>query len=280
MDTLGTLLKAERESQKKSLEDVSKKLKIKSEYLEAIEGDNYSLLPPEVYAKAYLRAYAESLGLESDGILSLYRQGMEGSGDVPADPTGQEIDAAPLKKIGVSVFSWKSLLLIAVSTLLFLLVFLNQGPDKRDAPVTVPATADVKEIAKETPKGTAVGTFKETALETFNKTAQKTPEETPLATVKETAMDTNPGELNLTVQARDLTWVAVSIDGGKPKEWQLREGASISFTAADKFALKIGNAGGTRIVLNDRDIGDLGPQGKVVDIVLTQKMVEGQGKHE
>jgi len=36
------------------------------------------------------------------------------------------------------------------------------------------------------------------------------------------------------------------------------------------FKLKIGNAGGTRLILNGEDLGSLGPPGKIVDLTLTE----------
>ena len=79
-----------------------------------------------------------------------------------------------------------------------------------------------------------------------------------------------PDLLSLRIEATEITWVSVSVDDGGPKEWLLRTGESISVTAREKFTLKIGNAGGTRLTLNNRDIGSLGPRGKIVDIVLTE----------
>ena len=72
MDTPGNILKSERTKQNKSISGIARSLKISVDYLEAIEEDRYDLLPAEVYARAYLRLYAETLGLESDYILSLY----------------------------------------------------------------------------------------------------------------------------------------------------------------------------------------------------------------
>jgi cytoskeleton protein RodZ len=63
MDTPGNVLRAERERQKKSLKEIAKRLKINIQYIKAIEEDDYSLLPAEVFTKAYLRIYAEALEL-------------------------------------------------------------------------------------------------------------------------------------------------------------------------------------------------------------------------
>ena len=48
----------------------------------------------------------------------------------------------------------------------------------------------------------------------------------------------------------------------------MRSGDAVTVTGSERFAIKIGNAGGTRLIFNDEDLGELGPHGKVVDIVL------------
>ena len=76
------------------------------------------------------------------------------------------------------------------------------------------------------------------------------------------------GKLVLKIIAEELTWASVSIDGGEYKESLLRAGESVTIMAEDKFNLKIGNAGGTKLVLNGKELGKLGPHGKVVNIEL------------
>ena len=77
-----------------------------------------------------------------------------------------------------------------------------------------------------------------------------------------------PDKLSLKVTAVELTWISVSIDGSIRKEWIMRAGEVRTLTASEKFAVTIGNAGGTKLMFNDEDLGELGPRGKVADIVL------------
>ncbi len=74
--------------------------------------------------------------------------------------------------------------------------------------------------------------------------------------------------LVLNITALNLTWVSVKSDDLKPKEWLLRPGEAITLSAHDKFTIRVGNAGGTKLTLNGKDVGLLGPNGKVVDLVL------------
>ncbi len=55
-----------------SLLVVSRATKISSRYLEALENGEYSKLPGEIYAKSFLRSYAQYLKLDADQIVSQY----------------------------------------------------------------------------------------------------------------------------------------------------------------------------------------------------------------
>ena len=217
MDTPGNILKSERTKQNKSLSGIARSLKISVEYLEAIEEDKYSLLPAEVYTKAYLRLYAESLGLESNYVLSLY--------NVEPEIKPVEEPKTVQKK---TPFNYKPLV-ITVSVLLLIIAIVILSSHRDQEPVM--------EIADD-------------------------PKET------EVLSEEKDEKLSLRITATELTWISVSIDGAKRKEWLMRAGEVITVTASDKFAIKIGNAGGTRLFLNNEDIGTLGPRGKIVDIVL------------
>jgi len=103
MDTPGKILKTEREKQGKSLKEISVNLKLSNDYLTAIEEDNYSELPAEVFTKAYLRLYADELGLDGDYILDLFHD--FGKDDVSEKTVLPEKKSElPLLKIIKSVF--------------------------------------------------------------------------------------------------------------------------------------------------------------------------------
>ncbi len=75
--------------------------------------------------------------------------------------------------------------------------------------------------------------------------------------------------LILELEALELTWVVVQVDGGNPQEALLRRGDRVKWKATDQFQFTLGNAGGVRVQLNGKTRGPFGPSGKVArDIVL------------
>jgi cytoskeletal protein RodZ len=228
MDTPGNSLKTERERQNKSLTAIERTLNIQREYLEAIEKDDYAALPPEIYLKAYLRLYADTLGIDQNYILKLYENQRKAhntqSSDrkTPFNKTSlSSLKAAFAGKLATKIIPGS----IIVAVLLVLLIL------------------SVTYTKKETPSDAVQTTL------------------TPDTVAKSAAMSLN-------ITALNLTWVSVKADNAKPKEWLLRSGETITLSAYDEFVIKVGNAGGTKLTLNGKDVGVLGPHGKVVDIVL------------
>ncbi|WP_187254429.1 helix-turn-helix domain-containing protein [Alkalicoccus halolimnae] len=65
MSELGNKLKKARQEKGVSLDELQQKTKIQKRYLEAIEAGNYSEMPGDFYARAFIKSYAEAVGLHS-----------------------------------------------------------------------------------------------------------------------------------------------------------------------------------------------------------------------
>jgi len=77
------------------------------------------------------------------------------------------------------------------------------------------------------------------------------------------------GQLALDLEATELSWVVVQIDGGSPQEALLRPGEKARWKGQDQFILTLGNAGGVKAELNGQPQKPFGPSGKVArDIVI------------
>lgn len=61
---LGTLLEKARLEQGLTIDELAKRTKIRPQFLQAIEEEEYHLLPGEAYVKPFIRSYAKALGVE------------------------------------------------------------------------------------------------------------------------------------------------------------------------------------------------------------------------
>jgi hypothetical protein len=68
--------------------------------------------------------------------------------------------------------------------------------------------------------------------------------------------------------ANEETWISVTIDEKESKERLLKPGSRTKWTARSGFSLKIGNAGGIKLLFDGKEIGPLGEKGKVVKLRL------------
>ena len=97
MQTIGQRLKAAREEKNLTLEKVFQAIRIRVNYLQALEDDDLSVMPSPVQARGYLRNYAEYLGLDLDQILEEVRLSQRNAGGIitPDDSTVQPTSSAP-----------------------------------------------------------------------------------------------------------------------------------------------------------------------------------------
>jgi transcriptional regulator with XRE-family HTH domain len=77
--TPGAKLRAAREAQGLSIQDVATRTRIAQRQLEAIERDDYSALPGIPYAVGFARAYARSIGLDEVAIAADVRNAVHNS---------------------------------------------------------------------------------------------------------------------------------------------------------------------------------------------------------
>lgn len=66
MSELGRHLKEARLQKGMSLDDVQEVTKIRKKYLEAIEAGDYKVLPGSFYVRAFIKTYAEAVGVNPD----------------------------------------------------------------------------------------------------------------------------------------------------------------------------------------------------------------------
>lgn len=89
-DSFGARLRRRREQQKIALSAIAEQTKIKQSLLDALERDDVSHWPSGIFRRAYIRAYAEAIGLSADAVL---REFLE------VHPEPAEVDAGALASV-------------------------------------------------------------------------------------------------------------------------------------------------------------------------------------
>lgn len=78
---IGSKLKEAREARNLSLGDVQQETKIQTRYLQAIEEGNFSIMPGKFYTRAFIRQYAEAVGLDPEELMEEYKNELPSSSE-------------------------------------------------------------------------------------------------------------------------------------------------------------------------------------------------------
>ena len=102
MTELGSRLRTEREEQNMTLSELAEKTRIQKRYLQAIEEGDYSTIPGKFYVRAFIKQYAEAVGLHVDEIFEEYKK------DIPAaheENVTEQLSMVKARNEGVTKYS-------------------------------------------------------------------------------------------------------------------------------------------------------------------------------
>ncbi|MFZ5908032.1 MAG: helix-turn-helix domain-containing protein [Nitrospirota bacterium] len=239
---VGETLRKKREELNLDLRQISDTLKIKYDYLRAIEDGAHERLPADVYVKGYIREYARILNLDPEITLNTY---VQESGKPQAAQQAPVPDLhAPRKKFRLVY------ILLPLIGLLGLVVFFLQSPVQEKPPLPGEVRTQVPEPAEQPVDPPGGSTPAEEALLQSGLPPEKDAFHT------------------LGIHANDTTWLFVMIDQTETRELLMQPGEILQLKAKQGFSLKIGNAGGVKLVFDGKDIGRIGENGAVVNIDL------------
>jgi transcriptional regulator with XRE-family HTH domain len=120
--TLGEVLRAERERQGLGLDQIEEATRIRTAQLRAIEEDRLDALPAEAYARAFVRDYADELGMDADATVGLFNEQWSRTHTTASEPAPvirPPLAAAARRPLGVASVGL-ALVLLLVSAALFL----------------------------------------------------------------------------------------------------------------------------------------------------------------
>jgi cytoskeletal protein RodZ len=81
---IGRALRAARQKQGKSLETAGRETRVRADYLEALEREDFDALGSDVYVRSFLRSYARYLGLSHEKVIAAYERAFGREAPPPA----------------------------------------------------------------------------------------------------------------------------------------------------------------------------------------------------
>jgi cytoskeleton protein RodZ len=257
----GQRLKRERELRGVSRDEICSATRIGTRYLEALENEQWEILPGGIFNRGFVRAVARFLGLDEDDLVADYDLAINEQSP-PIEPRlSPPVPREPPRTRVVRL----SLLLGA----LCVTVLLGTGwLDRRQHYETPhPATNAPSAI---TSAGKAEGTSP-SSDENASRVSSAA-----LAAADGSSRAVNQ-VLQLKIEAGKETSVSVSADGSRVFEGSMIAGQSRTFTAQDAIDISAKDAGALLLELNGQTLAPLGPPGQPGNVTLTRSDLKATG---
>ena len=297
-ETLGKILKKKREELQLSLEEISRKTKIRQVYLSALEENDYESLPYGPYTRGILKKYADSLGLDQNKILNLYerQKGINhyvhnGSRPMPKPISNSRVVITPktyfiaLTIIAfLVIFSYIAYQYRSFATPPELnIVYPSDNMTVETSTITVEGKTDTHADLSINQQPISVednGSFKivinlQNGLNYINITAKnrinkekdlmiKVMAKLPTKEIPEKQI-AKPSSLELSVQINpNSAWLYVETDNKQAYQGIMLPGTHQVFTANDYLSITTRNGGSVELNFNGKNLGKMGAEGEVI----------------
>ncbi|WP_058303999.1 helix-turn-helix domain-containing protein [Gorillibacterium timonense] len=265
MFELGQMLKKARLDKGITMEDLQETTKIRKRYLEAIEEGNFKVLPGNFYVRAFIKSYAEAVGLDPNEVLGLYKNVIPAS--VP-ETTQEPLRRTRSKpKVPIKWGSWiTGLLLWAFFILIVAVLYYFISKDGNDPSKTV-TDRDQNKITEKTPAPTLNNASALLPSETPTPSATATPTPTPEATVKLIKSEGSTDFYQISGSATmkldleiigDACWFSLeTITNGKKElveQGSLVNADKRTWESSKALFLRLGRANAAKVTVNGQDL--------------------------
>jgi cytoskeleton protein RodZ len=285
MNSVGAILRSERERQGREMAEIAEELCITQRYLRAIEQDDLKSLPGNFFYKSFVKQYAAILSLDE----RLLQSGMEAlvvAEEFPVLPNADPrySSSAPNGGIGLNLSSSAA----AIEN--------GRSPVRNVDPIVRDGN---RRYLPQGPVGVSMAALVAVLLlcSGFYAWWNKAPESlssdrgdrgvarsagSVVVPVKSSAgaqvpqlnvtTSTGPDGVNrvvLSLSATEKTWLSITADGKKIFSGVLEPSQTKTLAGSDVATMKVGNAGGIEVLWNGKSIGPIGPRGQVREVMFT-----------
>ncbi|MFN7932175.1 MAG: DUF4115 domain-containing protein [Bryobacteraceae bacterium] len=285
MASVGEILKKERQRQGLDLAMIAERTRIKLQYLQALEQNDFDSLPGRFFARSFATQYATYLGVNNEQLQAELQKEITppevfssaGTGQEPVQ-IGRDFYVDPLPEGSASAVSARkltaSVVMLAAVIVACGTIFWLWQRSQISSTLAESATPSAPVSAKQSPAALPETVSPPAAQPVIPQTA---PPSAPMSTEQAAVPAPTPvmndaslsGRIKLAVVAKENTWLRITVDGKVKVEKVLTAGES-SITAGNETArILLGNAGGVEVQFNGSSIGAVGPRGQVRTVEFT-----------
>jgi cytoskeletal protein RodZ len=253
MGAFGDSLRREREIRGITLAEISESTKISKRWLQALENEEFELLPGGVFNRGFVRSYAHFLGIDEEQAVADYVVASNEQ-PPPEDQFPLEIHEKPKspplnpKRSMVPVLLAILALVLVVGGWTFWVKHKAQVADQHSR-----TAATVPDQSSSSASREAASTNEEKPSNARTETRR---------TSRESNADP-AGSFSVVIKAKQNSWISIAADGRTLWEGTLMENNERSVTAGKELVLKTGNAAGIEVSYNGKTLGALGKDKEV-----------------
>jgi len=275
---IGSQLRERRRRLTLSLESIEQVTRIPVHYLRALEEGRLEDLPSPVQARGLLQNYADYMDMEVEDLLLAFADALQIRRQEVNPTTAPPIKPKKRIKVDVPASEWWHLLrnmismdvLIILGLALITFVILIWGGSRVLSYRLDPRLTQTAEVEF------AQGTINAAAsLPVATNTLYPVETITPAVNVEEStatlmAPTRSGAPIQLFVVARQQAYLQVIVDGKVAFVGRVKAGTPYYFEGKKRIELICGNATAIQVIYNQLDLGTLGPQGTVIDLIFTE----------
>ncbi|MGA3879001.1 helix-turn-helix domain-containing protein [Bacillus pumilus] len=293
MTELGKRLIEAREEKGMSLEDLQTVTKIQKRYLLAIEQGNYDIIPGKFYVRAFIKQYAEAVGLNPEQLFEEFRKDVPSTyNDEVSDKLSNIKPQRELPKPASKVLELLPTILIiggvlVVIAIIYVIVQAVNHDSGQKNNQTAPQQSESKyEVSEDSSLAKDQKKKEKASSDDQEKSSKKDDSSKDDETISLKAANTEGStttyevsgadEMELTISATKASWLRVRDESGKVlKMGELKDGESFKTDLSElsQVDIRLGNATGIDIKVNDETLKyELDPKNTMTqNIVIVNK---------
>lgn len=281
-----------------SLEDLQAATKIQKRYLLAIEQGNYDIIPGKFYVRAFIKQYAEAVGLNPEQLFEEFRKDVPSTyNDEVSDKLSNIKPQRELPKPASKVLELLPTILIIGGILVVIAIIyvivqaVNQDSGQKNNQTAPQKSASKYEVSEDSSlakdqkkKEKASSDDKENTSKKDDSSKDDSSKDDEAVSLKATNTEgstttyevSGADEMELTISASQASWLRVRDESGKVlKMGELKDGESFKTDLSElsQIDIRLGNATGIDIKVNDETLKyELDPKDTMTqNIVIVNK---------